>query len=109
MTWPLVRHDLDTVNGQVAVDATALDNDTTKLDGAKTALAHASTDLSLENLAVAGLHTCLGGVEQALNALATGDQTGRVGAGGRGGQLCRRRGYPWLLESLADQRHMGIS
>ena len=75
-----VRHDLDTVNGQVAVDATALDNDTTKLDGAKTALAHASTDLSLENLAVAGLHTCLGGVEQALNALATGDQNQAVSA-----------------------------
>ena len=76
----VVRHDLDVVNGQVAVDSTTLANDTTKLDGARTALADAQANVSKQSSAIGSLHTCLGGVEQALNALALGDENRAVRA-----------------------------
>lgn len=75
-----VRHDLDGVNGQVAVDSTTLANDTTKLDGATTALASAQANVSQQMSATVNLHTCLGGVERALNALALGDPNRAVSA-----------------------------
>ena len=75
-----VRHDLDAVNGQVAVDSTTLANDTTKLDGAMTALANAQANVSQQTSATVNLHTCLGGVERALNALALGDPNRAVSA-----------------------------
>jgi hypothetical protein len=76
----VVRHDLDVVNGQVAVDSTTLANDTTKLDGARTALVNAQANVTQQSSATVNLHTCLGGVERALNALALGDPNGAVGA-----------------------------
>ena len=75
-----VRHDLVVVNGQVAVDSTTLANDTTKLDGASTALANAQVNVSHQTSSTANLHTCLGGVQRALNALALGDPNRAVGA-----------------------------
>jgi len=76
----VVRHDLDGVNGQVAVDSTTLANDTTKLDGATTALATSQANVSQQTSATVNLQTCLGGVERALNALALGDPNRAVGA-----------------------------
>ena len=74
------RHDLDITNGQVAVDSTTLANDDSKLAGARTALANAQADVSRQTSAIASLHTCLGGVERALNALALSDQNQAVDA-----------------------------
>lgn len=74
------RHDLDITNGQVAVDSTTLTNDDSKLAGARTALANAQADVSRQTSAIASLHTCLGGVERALNALALSDQNQAVDA-----------------------------
>ncbi len=74
------RHDLDITNGQVAVDSTTLANDASKLAGARTALANAQADVSRQTTAIASLHTCLGGVERALNSLALSDQNQAVDA-----------------------------
>ena len=76
----VLRHDLDVIDGQVAVDSTTLANDTTKLDGARTALTNAQANVSHQKSATVSLHTCLGGVEQALNALALGDLSRAVSA-----------------------------
>ena len=69
----VVRHDLDVVSGQVAVGSATLVNDSTKLDGARTALANAQVSLSQQTSSTVNLHTCLGGVERALNSFALGD------------------------------------
>lgn len=76
----VVRHDLAVVDGQVAVDSTTLANDTTKLDGASTALASAQASVSHQTSSTVNIHTCLGGVQRALNALALGDPNRAVGA-----------------------------
>jgi len=76
----VVRHDLEIVNGQVAVDSTTLANDTTKLDGARTALADAQATVLQQTSSTVRLHTCLGGVQRALNALALGDPNRAVSA-----------------------------
>lgn len=69
------RFDLHLVTQQVGSDTTALAQDTSQLEGARSALssaqAHIFEQASLLNL----LHECLGGVEQALNALAVGNQS----------------------------------
>jgi hypothetical protein len=44
------------------------------------ALANAQSDVSHQTSTIADLHTCLRGVEQALNALAVSDQNRAVGA-----------------------------
>jgi chromosome segregation ATPase len=75
-----VRHDLSVVNGQVSAYTTALAQDTTQLKGVQAALANAQSDVSHQTSTIADLHTCLGGVEQALNALAVSDQNRAVGA-----------------------------
>ena len=75
-----VRHDLGVVNGQVAVASTTLTNDASKLAGARTALANAQADVSRQSSAITSLQACLGGVEQALNALSLGDQTRALSA-----------------------------
>jgi len=75
-----VRSDLGVVNGQVVVDSSTLASDTSKLEGAMSALATATSDVSRQSSFISSLHACLGGVEQALNALATGDQNRAVTA-----------------------------
>lgn len=75
-----VRRDLDVVNGQVAVGSTTLANDTSKLVGARDALATAQADVSRQTSAITGLHACLAGVEQALNALSLADQSSAINA-----------------------------
>jgi hypothetical protein len=67
--------DLHLVTQQVGSDTTTLAQDTSQLEGARSALnaaqAHVFEQASLLN----SLHQCLGGVEQALNALAVGSQS----------------------------------
>ncbi len=92
-----VRHDLSVVNGQVSAYTTALAQDTTQLKGVQAALANAQSDVSHQTSTIADLHTCLGGVEQALNALAVSDQNRAVGHVGCGRhQLHECGGLQWL-------------
>jgi hypothetical protein len=75
-----VRHDLNLVNAQVVVDTTMLAQDTTQLQGMQSALVNAQADVSHQTSAIGDLQACLGGVEQALNALAVNDQNRAISA-----------------------------
>jgi hypothetical protein len=69
-----VRLDLLGINGQVGDENTALAKDTAQLKVMQAALMQAQTAESQQGSAISDLRTCLGGVEQALNALSVGDQ-----------------------------------
>ena len=69
-----VTQNLRLVNGQVAQTTTALTNDTAQLREVETALANSQSNVSSQQSAISALHSCLGGVEQSLNALSVGDQ-----------------------------------
>ena len=69
-----VQQQLAGLRGQVTQDSAALAADTAKLNGVKVALANSQANVSRQNSAIGSLYTCLGGVEQALNALSLGDQ-----------------------------------
>jgi septal ring factor EnvC (AmiA/AmiB activator) len=69
-----VRRQLAGLQGQVKQDTAALAADTAKLNGVKVALANSQANVSRQNSAIGSLYTCLGGVEEALNALSLGDQ-----------------------------------
>jgi chromosome segregation ATPase len=69
-----VTQNLLLVNGQVEQTATALTNDTAQLREVETALANAQSNVSSQQSTITALHSCLGGVEQSLNALSVGDQ-----------------------------------
>jgi hypothetical protein len=71
----IARTDLNLVTQQVGSDTTALSQDTSELEGAQTALGAAQAHVSAQAVLLNSLHSCLGGVEQALNALAVGSQT----------------------------------
>jgi hypothetical protein len=75
-----VRRNLATVDGQVTVDAATLSGDASNLAGAKSALVAAQADVARQASTEIALHGCLGGIEQALNALALGDQTRAINA-----------------------------
>ncbi|MBF6558335.1 MAG: hypothetical protein IVW52_19730 [Acidimicrobiales bacterium] len=69
-----VRRNLSLVHEQVTQASTALTQDAAQLKGMQTALANAEANVSHQTLTIADLQVCLGGVEQASNALAVGDQ-----------------------------------
>jgi chromosome segregation ATPase len=69
-----VTQNLHLVNGQVEQTNAALTNDTAQLREVETALANAQSNVSSQKSTIAALHSCLGGVEQSLNALSVGDQ-----------------------------------
>ena len=69
-----VKENLRLVNGQVEQTNRALTNDTAQLRAVETALANAQSNVSSQQSTIAALHSCLGGVEQSLNALSVGDQ-----------------------------------
>jgi chromosome segregation ATPase len=69
-----VKENLRLVNGQVEQTNSALTNDTAQLREVETALTNAQSDVSSQQSTIAALHSCLGGVEQSLNALSVGDQ-----------------------------------
>jgi hypothetical protein len=68
------RTDLRLVTQQVGNDKTALAQDTSQLEGARSALNAAQAHVFEQASLLSALHECLGGVEQALNALAVGNQ-----------------------------------
>lgn len=69
------RRDLHLVSEQVGNDSTALTQDTSQLEGARSALTSAQAHVFEQASLLNSLHECLGGVEQALNALAVGNQS----------------------------------
>ena len=74
------RQELDVVNGQVRTDSAALTQDTTQLQGVQKVLTNAQAAVDKQTSAIGALQACLGGVEQALNALAVGDQDRAIAA-----------------------------
>jgi hypothetical protein len=69
------RVDLHLVTQQVGNDTTTLAQDTSQLEGARSALSAAQAHVFEQASLLNSLHACLGGVEQALNALAVGRQS----------------------------------
>lgn len=69
------RKDLHIVTEQVGSDSTALVQDTSQLQGARSALSAAQAHVFEQAYLLDSLHSCLAGVEQALNALAVGNQS----------------------------------
>jgi hypothetical protein len=74
------RTDLALLTHQVGSDTTALSQDTSALQGARAALSSAENHVSQQATLLTSLNTCLGGVEQALNALSVGSQSSAVAA-----------------------------
>ncbi len=74
------RGELRLVTRQVGDDTTALAQDTLQLEGARSALSAAQAHVLEQASLLNSLHVCLGGVEQALNALAVGSQAKAAGA-----------------------------
>jgi hypothetical protein len=72
------RADLALLTRQVGNDTTALAQDTSALQGARAALSAAETHVSEQATLATSLNTCLGGVEQALNALAVANQPSAI-------------------------------
>jgi hypothetical protein len=75
-----VRRDLSLLETQVGTDTTALSQDASQLLGAQTSLAAAKAHVTQQASLITSLQTCLGGVEQALNALAVGAQAKAIAA-----------------------------
>ena len=73
-----LRHDVDLLTTQVGSDITAYGQDAAQLKAAQSELAATQVDVSQQNSRISALHTCLGGVEKALNALAVGSQANAV-------------------------------
>jgi hypothetical protein len=69
-----LTHDLSVLTTQVGSDSTALGQDASQLQGAQTALLAADANVSQQASEISFLHTCLSGVEQALNTLSVGKQ-----------------------------------
>ena len=65
---------------QVGNDTTALNQDAAQLLGAQTSLAAAQAHVTQQASLIGSLKTCLGGVEQALNALAVENQPQAIAA-----------------------------
>jgi hypothetical protein len=75
-----VRHDLGVTKGQISGSAAALRQDVAQLTAAQGALAGAKATVWDQASVIGDLQTCVGGVEQALNALAVADQQRAIGA-----------------------------
>ena len=69
-----VQRQLAGMRGQVTQDSATLAADTAKLNSVKATLESSQANVSRQSAAIGSLHTCLGGVEEALNALSLGDQ-----------------------------------
>lgn len=75
-----VRRDLSILKTQVGSESTALSQETSQLLGAQTSLAAAKAHVTQQAQLISSLQTCLSGVEQALNALAVGNQSDAIAA-----------------------------
>jgi chromosome segregation ATPase len=70
----VARRELALVTAQVGSASTALNQDDSQLQAAQSALSAALAHVSHQTTQIGALHKCLGGVEQALNALAVNQQ-----------------------------------
>lgn len=75
-----IRRDLSILETQVGSETTALSQDTAQLLGVRTSLAAAQSHVNQQASLISSLHTCLGGVERALNALAVKNQPDAIAA-----------------------------
>jgi endonuclease/exonuclease/phosphatase (EEP) superfamily protein YafD len=75
-----LTRDLRVLRTQVGNDTTALNQDAAQLLGAQTSLSAAQAHVTQQASLIGSLKTCLGGVEQALNALAVGNQPQAIAA-----------------------------
>lgn len=75
-----LSRDLRVLKTQVGSDTTALNQDASQLLGAQTSLSAAQAHVTQQASLIGSLQTCLGGVEQALNALAVGNQPQAIAA-----------------------------
>jgi chromosome segregation ATPase len=75
-----LRHDITLLTAQVAANSATWNQDQGELKAASTALAITQADVSQQSSRITALHTCLGGVQQALNALAVNDQPSAIAA-----------------------------
>ncbi len=75
-----MERNLALLTTQEGDDSTALSQDASQLKGAQAALATDETHVSQQASQIISLQTCLGGVEQALNALAVGSQSQAIAA-----------------------------
>ena len=76
----IVESDLTAVRRQLQADSSttagvlsALAQDSTQLSGVRAELSGAESSMAIQGTAIVDLQVCLGGVEQALNALSVGD------------------------------------
>jgi hypothetical protein len=69
-----LRHDVAVLMGQVASASTSWTQDTSQLKAAEYELALVQSDVTQGSTRIGSLHTCLAGVQQALNALAINNQ-----------------------------------
>ena len=93
-----LEHELLVLTDQVGSDTTAFDQATSQLKGAQTALEAAQANLTQQASLITSLQTCLGGVEQALNALSVNNQLAGLGtARVRVFELHDRGGSQWLI------------
>jgi hypothetical protein len=75
-----LRHDITLLTAQVAANSATWNQDEGELKAASTALAITQADVSQQSSRITSLHTCLGGVQQALNALAVNNQPSVIAA-----------------------------
>jgi septal ring factor EnvC (AmiA/AmiB activator) len=73
-----LQRDLLALGNQIGSDTTALEQDQSQLKGAQSALGSVQSNVTQQASLITSLQTCLGGVEQALNALAVGNRAGAV-------------------------------
>jgi hypothetical protein len=69
----VIRRELRADNRTIRVVGPALAQDATQVKAVQAALAEAQASVVQQGTTIAGLQACLGGVEQALNALSVGD------------------------------------
>ena len=75
-----LRHAVRALRSDVGTDTATWSQDTAELKSAYAALVITQSDISQQSSRIGALHTCLGGVQQALNALAISDQASAVSA-----------------------------
>jgi hypothetical protein len=74
----VLRHEVSVLMTQIASGTTTWSQDTAQLKSAQSALAVVRADVAQQSTRIGALHTCLGGVQQALNALAINNQATAV-------------------------------
>ena len=97
-----LQRSLLALGNQVESDTTALNQDESQLKGAQTALSAAQVNVTQQSSMIMSLQTCLGGVEQALNALAVNDQLRAFALLESVSSSCTARGLEWLRRMACD-------